>query len=82
MYAVQKCNSEIVKLLIYKGVNLNAKSYRNRTALYIAKLKGYDNIVYIESFAHYLIIHSKSANVRVREKLSTTLDKLKPYGFI
>ena len=29
-----------------------------------------DNIVYIESFAHYLIIHSKSANVRVREKLS------------
>ena len=46
MYAVQKRNSEIVKLLIYKGVNLNAKSYRNRTALYIAKLKGYDNIVY------------------------------------
>lgn len=41
-----------------------------------------NNIVYIESFAHYLIIHSKSANVRVREKLSTTLDKLKPYGFI
>lgn len=41
-----------------------------------------DNIVYIESFAHYLIIHSKSANVRVREKLSTTLDKLKPYGVI
>ncbi|WP_367173847.1 ankyrin repeat domain-containing protein [uncultured Brachyspira sp.] len=47
MYAVQKRNSEIVNLLISKCANLNSKSYRNRTALYIAKLKGYDNIVCI-----------------------------------
>lgn len=41
-----------------------------------------ENIVYIESYAHYLIVHSKSSSVKVREKLSAALNRLSSYGFV
>lgn len=43
MYAVQKNNAKIVKLLISKVAYINIKDYRNRTDLDMAKLKGYNN---------------------------------------
>lgn len=40
------------------------------------------NIVYIESYAHYLTIHTTNASFRVREKISVMLKQLEKYGFI
>lgn len=39
-------------------------------------------IMYIESYGHNLVVHSEQASFVVREKLSDTLFKLQPYGFI
>ena len=41
-----------------------------------------NDIIYVESFSHYLIIHTTNSDFRIREKLSTAKEKLKKYGFI
>lgn len=41
-----------------------------------------ENIEYIESLGHYLLIHSENATFKVREKLSELLDRIKELGFI
>lgn len=41
-----------------------------------------DNIEYIESYGHYLFIHTNSAEFKVREKISNVLTKLESLGFI
>lgn len=41
-----------------------------------------DQITYIESYAHYLLIHTPTTTVKVREKISDALKKLQDYGFI
>lgn len=40
------------------------------------------NITYVESYAHYLLIHTLNSTVKVREKISVALQKLEPLGFI
>ena len=40
------------------------------------------NIIYIESFSHYLIIHTINSSFRIRKKISDILIELKQYGFI
>ena len=40
------------------------------------------NITYVESYAHYLLIHTLNSTVKVREKISVALQKLEPFGFI
>ena len=40
------------------------------------------NITYVESYAHYLLIHALNSTVKVREKISVALQKLEPFGFI
>lgn len=41
-----------------------------------------DNIEYIESYGHYLFIHTLSAVFKVREKISNILSKLESLGFL
>ena len=41
-----------------------------------------ENITYVESYAHYLLIHTLNSTVKVREKISVALQKLEPLGFI
>lgn|GEM_PF-5898314 len=40
------------------------------------------HIIYIESYLHYLIIHTASTTFKVRDKISNTMLRLKEYGFI
>lgn len=40
------------------------------------------DIIYLESFSHYLIIHTINTNFQIREKISTAKEKLKKYGFV
>lgn len=40
------------------------------------------NIQYIESYAHYLLIHSLHSTIKVRESISKALEKLAPLGFV
>lgn len=40
-----------------------------------------ENIEYIESFGHYLFIHTRSATFKVREKISDILKRLESLGF-
>lgn len=40
------------------------------------------NIIYIESYSHYLIIHTINSSFRIRKKISEILEQLQPYGFI
>ncbi len=70
----------IIRLLQYKnkgiGVILDFKSgYQN------IRIDS-ENIEYIESYGHYLLIHTESATFKVREKISDILEKLEPLGFI
>ena len=41
-----------------------------------------ENIKYIESYGHYLFIHTLSASFKVREKISDILKILEPLGFM
>lgn len=41
-----------------------------------------DNIIYIESYAHYLLIHTTNSSIKVREKMSNAFHTLQPFGFI
>lgn len=77
---IEKDIIHLIEILQYKerglGTILNFKS-------------GYQNIrinsqriEYIESYGHYVFIHTESATFKVREKLSQILRKLKPLGFI
>ena len=71
---------KIIRVLQYKdkglGVILDFKSgYQN------IRIDS-ENIEYIESYGHYLLIHTKSATFKVREKISDILEKLEPLGFI
>lgn len=77
---IEKDIIHLIEILQYKerglGSILNFKS-------------GYQNIrinsqriEYIESYGHYVFIHTESATFKVREKLSQILRKLKPLGFI
>lgn len=71
---------KIIRILQYKnkgiGVILDFKSgYQNIRV-------DSDNIEYIESYGHYLLIHTESATFKVREKISNILEKLEPLGFI
>lgn len=71
---------KIIRVLQYKnkglGVMLEFKSgYQN------IRIDS-ENIEYIESYGHYLLIHTKSATFKVREKISDILEKLEPLGFI
>ena len=40
------------------------------------------NIIYIESYSHYLIIHTTNSSFRIRKTISEILKQLQPYGFI
>ncbi len=40
------------------------------------------DIVYLESFSHYLVIHTINSDFRIREKISIAKEKLKDFGFI
>lgn len=40
------------------------------------------NIIYIESFGHYLTFHTLSTSFRVRKKISEALVELQDFGFI
>lgn len=71
---------KIIKILQYRnkgiGVILDFKSeYQNIRV-------DSDNIEYIESYGHHLLIHTESATFKVREKISNILEKLEPLGFI
>lgn len=71
---------KIIRILQYKnkgiGVILDFKSgYQNIRV-------DSDNIEYIESYGHYLLIHTESATFKVREKISDILEKLESLGFI
>lgn len=71
---------KIIRILQYKnkgiGVILDFKSgYQNIRV-------DSDNIEYIESYGHYLLIHTESGTFKVREKISNILEKLEPLGFI
>lgn len=77
---IEKDIIHLIEILQYKerglGSILNFKS-------------GYQNIrinsqgiEYIESYGHYVFIHTESATFKAREKLSQILRKLKPLGFI
>lgn len=77
---IEKDIIHLIEILQYKerglGSTLNFKS-------------GYQNIrinsqriEYIESYGHYVFIHTESAPFKVREKLSEILKILEPLGFI
>lgn len=40
------------------------------------------DIIYLESFSHYLTIHTVNTNFQIREKISTARKKFEKYGFI
>lgn len=40
------------------------------------------NITHVESYAHYLLIHTANSTIKVREKISVALKKLEPFDFI
>jgi len=60
MYASEEGNLEIVKLLISKGANVNARTKRNWTALMLASGSGYTKIV--------KLLIEKGAELDVRDK--------------
>lgn len=71
---------KIIRILQYKnkgiGVILGFRSgYQN------IRIDS-ENIEYIESYGHYLLIHTESATFKIREKISDVLEKLEPLGFI
>lgn len=71
---------KIIRILQYKnkgiGVILGFRSgYQN------IRIDS-ENIEYIESYGHYLLIHTESAIFKIREKISDVLEKLEPLGFI
>lgn len=40
------------------------------------------DIIYLESFSHYLVIHTINSDFRIREKISIAKERLKNFGFI
>ena len=40
------------------------------------------NNEYIEFYGHYLLVHTENTMFKVREKISNSLEKLEPLGFI
>lgn len=77
---IEEDMKKIIRILQYKnkgmGLILDFKSgYQN------IRIDS-ENIEYIESYGHYLLIHTSSAVFKVREKISDVLEKLEPLGFI
>lgn len=40
------------------------------------------DIIYLESFSHYLIIHTVNSKFKIREKISFATEKFKKFGFV
>lgn len=40
------------------------------------------DIIYLESFSHYLIIHTVNSKFKIREKISFAREKFKKFGFV
>lgn len=77
---IEEDMKKIIRILQYKnkgmGLILDFKSgYQN------IRIDS-ENIEYIESYGHYLLIHTSSSVFKVREKISDVLEKLEPLGFI
>lgn len=77
---IEKDIIHLIEILQYKerglGTILNFKSGYQTIRINSQRIE------YIESYGHYVFIHTESATFKVREKLSQILRKLKPLGFI
>lgn len=77
---IEKDLPRLIKLLQFEnkgiGVILDFKSGFQKIRI------DAENIEYIESYGHYLFIHTLSATFKVREKISDILKKLAPLGFM
>lgn len=78
-----KINEEIntlIKYLKYKSQGLNHRiEFKSNYQMIRINV---NNIMYVESIAHYLLIHTQTSTFKVREKISSVSEKLKPFGFI
>lgn len=70
----------IIRVLQYKNRGIG-KILEFKVGYQIVRIDS-DNIEYIESYGHYLFIHTSSAEFKVREKVSNVLTKLESLGFI
>lgn len=77
---IEKDIIHLIEILQYKerglGTILNFKSGYQTIRINSQRIE------YIESYGHYVFIHTESATFKVREKLSEILKILEPLGFI
>ncbi|MEG0367084.1 MAG: LytTR family transcriptional regulator DNA-binding domain-containing protein [Coprobacillus sp.] len=71
---------QLLKHLQYKSKGMNLM-IEFKSSYQTIKLN-IENIVYVESYSHYLLVHTQNATFKVREKLSSALIKLEPFHFI
>lgn len=77
---IEKDIYHFIEILQYKekglGNILNFKSGHQNIRIHCQRIE------YVESYGHYLFIHSEGATFKIRERISNILKTLKPLGFI
>ncbi len=77
---IEKDLPKLIKMMQFEnrgiGVMLDFKSGRQKIRI------DAENIEFIESYGHYLFIHTSSTTFKVREKISSLFERLQPLDFI
>lgn len=77
---IEKDINHLIEVLQYKRHGLDT-ILNFKSGYQIIRVNS-QTIEYIESYGHYLFIHTESATFKVREKISDILKKLAPLDFI